>query len=223
MDRAPNLDVPFSQEKEKLGHDENDSALYRYWVEPTPGSLRYTLQLRVEHYIELQRAEMYQVPMDDEEKRAARNLLLQDIEAVQRRIDHRRRPIWKYIIGLLVTGAFGQLHAHMNRIEEVLSSFVATNTWNSTILVNTTTSATTMATKTSGTIPRSVVLPWAAWTILTIFIVRSEFRQLVTRTISSSLKTLHHAAMLGNPVPPSELQKIERRWLWSFLLWKGEH
>ncbi|KAF8445212.1 hypothetical protein BGX38DRAFT_696481 [Terfezia claveryi] len=162
-------------------------------------------------------------PIDDVKKRAARNLLLQDIDAVQRRIDHPRRPIWKYIIGLLVAGALGQLQARMNRIDEVLSSFVTTISWNPTILVNTTTSATTMATKSPGTIPRSVVLPWAAWTILTIFIVRSEFRQWVTRTISSSLKTLQHAAMLGNPVPPSELGKIERRWLWSFLLWKTEH
>ena len=62
-------DVPFSPEKERLGHnDDNDSNnwvsyysfLDRYWMEPTPGSLRYTLQLRLEQYIEIHSAEIGQ-------------------------------------------------------------------------------------------------------------------------------------------------------------------
>ena len=63
-------DVPFSLEKERLGHnddsnedggDSDHSFLDRYWVEPTPGSLRYTLQLRVEQYIEVHSAETGQL------------------------------------------------------------------------------------------------------------------------------------------------------------------
>ena len=59
--------VPFPSEKERQAHnDDNDednwdsyhSFLDRYSVEPTPGSLRYTLQLRVEQYIEVQSAEL---------------------------------------------------------------------------------------------------------------------------------------------------------------------
>jgi len=69
-------------------------------------------------------------------------------------------------------------------------------------------------------IPRSV-WPWAAWTLLAIFIVRSELRQWVTRTISSSLEALRHAATQGDPLPSSELAKIEQKWRWSFLVWKG--
>ena len=100
----------------------------------------------------------------------------------------------------------------MNRIE-VLSATVSGG-------LTTTTARATVGTA-SNIIPRSVVLPWAAWTLLAVFIVRSEFRQWVTRTVSSSLETLRCAAVLGDPVPHSELEKIERRWLWSFLVWKS--
>ncbi|KAF8418179.1 hypothetical protein EV426DRAFT_620131 [Tirmania nivea] len=223
MDRtAPDSsqEVPFSPEGEKLGHDDDDdSVLDRYWVEPTPGSLRYSLQLRAEYYTEIQRAEVGGASIDDAKKRMARSLLLQEIDAVQSRMDHPRRPIWKYIIGFLVTGALGQFHPHM---KEVLSPLRSTNFGNYTTLINTTTVETTMARK-AADVSRSAIFPWIAWTLLALFIARSEFRQWVTRTVSSSLETLRRAAVRGDPVPSSDLEKIEKRWLWSFLVWKGTH
>ena len=55
-------------------------------------------------------AGIYYIPVSDitslaidvTKKNVARNLLLQDIDAVQSRMDHPQRPILKYIIGLLM-------------------------------------------------------------------------------------------------------------------------
>jgi len=148
MDRTSGEDVSSPLEQGELGdNDGNDDDPALNWVEPTPGSLRYTLQLRVERYIEILRAERSQglyiciaalnplfqclmpvsydgqqaswassaveglvpvfdifslAPVDTVEKRVTRNLLLQEIDAIQSRMDHPQRPIWKYIIGLLV-------------------------------------------------------------------------------------------------------------------------
>jgi len=61
MDHTSGEDISSPLEQEKLGHhgdnDGNDDDPALNWVEPTPGSLRYTLQLRVEHYIEIQKVE----------------------------------------------------------------------------------------------------------------------------------------------------------------------
>ena len=71
-------------------------------------------------------------------------------------------------------------------------------------------------------LPHSLILPWIASILLVIYIARSEFRQWVTLSMSSSLEILQHAAVLGAPMPPSHLEKIKKNWLWSWLVWKDK-
>lgn len=116
-------------------------------------------------------------------------------------------------------GALGPLQSQAYRTAGFPFPVVARIFSNSTALAGITTPGASLAAKTSD-VPRSVVIPWTAWTLLAIFIARSEFRQWVTRSISSFLEALRHAAVLGDTVPPSTLKKVEQRWLWSFLVWK---